>query len=234
MKTFLNLVACVFVVPSADAGSSESFSLDDQVLAQFFESIDQPTQDKIFEANKAHLIEQACLAKRYRIARADLGLMNNDDKPFVINPFDDVSLVVKTREISNFNNGTSQMWIMDKVHSRLDIDIPGVTPEIKKWLNTVKLTVRSYRYQDNLQVPQKTTGAGISQNPFAGVIRSHRSVWGQWKDANNIYHMSPVTERGEYYLIVQQDSPQRMNDKRIQKRCGINSHLETKSSNTDF
>lgn len=212
MKTFLKLGICLLITQSAYIYSCEIETNAAQQLEQFFQPIDQAIQDKIFEENKASLSEQAYLGHRYRIAKANLDLIANDNKAFVINPFDDVCLVVKTREIRNFSNGTTQMWVMDKVNPRLDTNVAGMTPEIKEWLNTVKLTVQSSSYYDNSPAPQEVTGVGISRNPFDGVTRLTRSVWGQWEDFNKIFHISPVTDRGEYYLIVQQSSHLREKD----------------------
>jgi len=229
MKTFLNLMTCLFMAHSTHAGSSEAFSFDDQVLAQFFEPIDQTIQDNVFEEKKSSLNQKACIGKRYRIVKANLGLMVSNGKAFVMNPFDDVRLVVKTKELRNFSNGTAQIWVMDKVNSRMDIDISGMTPNIKEWINTVRLTVNSSRYEEPLQTPQQVTGVGISQNPSSRVIRSKRYVWGQMSAFNNIYYISPVTERAEYYLVVQQNSVQRLKKKRTQKRCGVDAYPEEMS-----
>jgi hypothetical protein len=115
----------------------------------------------------------------------------------------------------------------------LDTDVPEITPEIKEWLNTVKLTVQSYRYEENSQASREVTGIGVSQHPFDNVIHSKRYVWGQISDFNSTYHVAPVTERAEYYLIVQQDSLQRSNERKIQKRCGMNATLK-KMAPTEF
>jgi hypothetical protein len=90
MKAFLTLVICLLITQSAYIYSCELETNAAQQLEQFFQPIDQASQEKIFEENKVSLSEQAHLGQRYRIVKANLDLVSNDEKAFVMNPFDDV------------------------------------------------------------------------------------------------------------------------------------------------
>jgi hypothetical protein len=51
---------------------------------------------------------------------------------FFINPFDDNKILVTTKEISDFRNGSAKMWILEKLESRIDVDHPQICKELKK------------------------------------------------------------------------------------------------------
>ena len=113
--------------------SNESVTDSDQHIQSFFRPVDPILQDSLFEKHKFSLNKSTpYFCKRHRIAQANLSLLAKPDRVFFINPFDDNKILVTTKEISDFRNGSAKMWILEKLESRIDVDHPQIPKELKK------------------------------------------------------------------------------------------------------
>ena len=210
MKTFLKLGFSILLLQSSYIFSNEVFPIDSENLERFFQPVEQGAQDKIFNDNKFSLKGAAYFGKRHRIVKANLGLLAENGKAFIINPFDDVSLIVKTKEIITYRNSLSQRWTVEKLNSRIDIDDPRLTKNLKDQLNTMTLNIRSFRHENKAQGLQSIKGNAISSDPYKGQIQSKLYVSGQLTDLNNHYRVLPVDSSAEFYLVIELDPDKKL------------------------
>ena len=203
MKTFLKLGIFLLVVQSGYVFSNEPFSVNSQKLEHLFQPVKQDVQDQVFSKHQFSLKRATYFGKRHRIVKANLELLADNGQAFVVNPFDDINLIVKTKKIRNYSDGISQMWIAEKLNSRLDIDHPKITQDLKEQLNSMTLNIRSFRHEAGIPDFQSIGGKAISPEPFSQQVRSKLYISGQLTDFNNNYRVLPVDTAAEYYLIVE-------------------------------
>ena len=210
MKIFLKLGISILLLHSSNVFSSEPFPIDSKNLEKFFQSVEHNTQDKVFENNKFSLKGAAYFGKRHRIVKANLDLLAENGKAFVMNPFDDVDLIVKTKEIVTYQNDLSQRWTVEKLNSRIDVDDPRLTKDLKDQLNSMTLNIRSFRHEVKTENIKSVKGNAISPDPYKSQIRSKLYVSGQLTDFNNHYRVLPVDSSAEYYLVIELDPKKRL------------------------
>lgn len=210
MKTFFKLGFISLLLQSSHILSNEVIPVDTSNLEKFFQPIELDLQDKLFEDNKFSLKEATYFGKRHRIVKANLDLLADDGQIFIINPFEDINIVVKTKEIINYQNSLSQRWTVEKIDSRIDIDDPLLTKELKDQLNTMSLNIRSFRHEKYYQDIQNIKGNAISSDPYKERIQSKLYVSGQLTDLNNHYRVLPVDSSAEFYLVIELDPKKKL------------------------
>lgn len=210
MKSFLKIGLIVLLTHSISVISSEPFPVDSASLEKLFQPVEQTIQDELFAENQFSLKRATYFGKRHRIVKVNMDLLADNGKAFVVNPFDDVGLIVKTREISTYSDGISQKWVAEKLNSRIDTDHPEVPRELKDQLNSMTLSIRSFRHEEHIENPMNIAGNGISHDPYKVQIRSKLYISGTLVDFNNHYRIVPTDSTAEYYLIVELDPKKRL------------------------
>jgi len=210
MKIFLKLGISILLLHSSYVFSSEPFPIDSKDLEKFFQSVEQNTQDKVFDNNKFSLKGAAYFGKRHRIVKANLDLLAENGTAFVMNPFDDVDLIVKTKEIVTYQNDLSQRWTVEKLNSRVDVVDPRLSKDLKDQVNSRSLNIRSFRHEVKTENIKSVKGNAISPDPYKSQIRSKLYVSGQLTDFNNHYRVLPVDSSAEYYLVIELDPKKRL------------------------
>ena len=205
MKTFLSFGLIILLAHSIAAVSNEPFPVDSESLEKLFQPVDQAIQNKLFEENKFSLKRATYFGKRHRIVKVNMDLLSDNGKAFVVNPFSDVDLIVKTKKISTYSDGMSQKWVAEKLNSRLDTDHEEVPQHLKTQLNSMNLSIRSFRHEEHIESPMDITGHAISPDPYKLQIRSKLYISGTLVDCSNQYRVLPTDSTAEYYLIVELD-----------------------------
>ncbi len=122
MKTFLKTGVYLCLVCPLFAVSNPIISIDPQKLERLFQPIHQSVRDKAYRENNYSIKRATYFSKRHRIVEADLDLLAEKLGPFLLNPFEDVELVVEADNIRDQHSGTTRVWVGKKLSGRIDTE----------------------------------------------------------------------------------------------------------------
>ena len=130
-------------MPSFFAVSNPITSIDPQELERLFQPIHQSVRDKAYRENNYSIKRATYFSKRHRIVEADIDLLAEKSGPFLLNPFEDVELVVEADNIRDQHSGTTRVWVGKKLSGRIDTEDLRLSKGLKKQLNSVNLYIYS-------------------------------------------------------------------------------------------
>mgnify|MGYP001034281786 FL=1 len=202
MKTFLKLGTAFLLLQSSYVLSNESFPVEYKDLETFFQPIEQSLQNEIFKDNQFSLKRLTYFGKRYRIVKANLDLLAENSGPFILNPFEDRHIVVETENIRDQHRGTSRTWTGKKLSSRLDVDDPKISSELKHQINSMNLYIHTKR-QEGLD--EDLSRQVISYDPSVVQIGTIIYISGQLRDFHYNYQIMPADSTYENFIIIELD-----------------------------
>ena len=227
MKTFLNFGLIFLLAHSISAISNEPFPVDSASLEKLFQSVDQTAQDKLFQENKFSLKRATYFGKRHRIVKVNMGLLVDNGRAFVINPFDDIQFIVNTAEVKTYNGGLSQRWVGNLLDPRLDLAEADIPVELKNQINTMGINISATRTVHPAHQFGSDKKIGISSDPSKEFITSKIYASGKFPEYGARYRLLPINQIADYHLIIELDnSKQLINGKTNIAQQRRNAHLE--------
>lgn len=227
MKTFLNYGLIILLTHSIAAISNEPFPVDSEKLEKLFQSVDQTMQDKLFEENKFSLKRATYFGKRHRIVKVNMDLLSDNGKAFVVNPFDDIHLIVNTAEIKIYDGGLSQRWVGNLLDPRLDLAEADIPMELKKQLNTIGLNISATPVVHPAHQIDIGNKVGISSDPSKEFVTSKIYVSGKFPEYGARYRLLPINQKADYHLVIELDnSKQLISGKSAIAQQRRNAHME--------
>ena len=203
MKTFLKLGAYLcFISPSVVLANPPTLN-DSQYLKPFFQSVSKDISDKIFKENNYSLKRATYFAKRHRIVVADLDLLAEKSGPFILNPFDDVALVIEADQIRDQYSGTTRVWVGKKLSERIDVEDARLSKELKKQLNSVSLYIHAQSVENRGGDFSKPAISPNSPNLTKPTKSTAIYVTGQVNHLDSEYQILPADSSFTKYLIIE-------------------------------
>ena len=208
MKTFLKTgVYLCLVCPHFFAVSNPITSIDPQELERLFQPIHQSVRDKAYRENNYSIKRATYFSKRHRIVEADLDLLAEKSGPFLLNPFEDVELVVEADNIRDQHSGTTLVWVGKKLSGRIDTEDSRLSKELKKQLNSVNLYIHAESVEnEGGDFSQPAISPDLSKPSVSNVIY----VTGEISHFNSRYQILPADNSFKKYLIIELDRQKRL------------------------
>lgn len=207
MKTFLKLGIYLSIICPMLAISNPLTSIDSHKLNRLFQPVPQDIRDKTFNQNYYSIKRATYFAKRHRIVKADLDLLAEKSEPFILNPFDDVALVIETDKIRDQYSGTTRVWMGKKLSDRIEVEDPRLSKELKKQLNSVILYIHAESVENE---EGEFSRPAISSDLSKPSISTAIYITGEVSHLNSKYQILPVNSSFDKYLVIELDREKRL------------------------
>ena len=202
MKIFLKLGVYLCLAYPILAISNPLTTTDSQKLKRLFQPIPQDVRDKTINQNNYSIKRATYFAKRHRIVQAELDLLGEKAGPFILNPFEDVELVIEMDKIRDQYSGTTRVWKGNKLSDRIETEDPRLSDELKKQLNSVNLYIHAESVENRAgDFSRPAISSDLSKPSISTVIY----LTGQVSHLNSQYQILPVDGSFKKYLIIELD-----------------------------